>query len=167
MALPEITPPPGTPPFRVAGHAISPGSVYGDVPMGAGHGRKRRLYTQAPRDVDVSWRLTQAQMTAVHDWFENTLIVGERPFAALVANQGPGLRWWEAKWLAPYKHRPLPGGRWLVTGQLRLAGAPSAEAPGASSLSLSISVALTGSATLTVGKPLAVEFEVALVEVAP
>lgn len=165
MALPELTTPPGTPPFRIAGHAIDPGSVYGEVPMGRGHGRKRRLWTTAPRTVEVSWRLTQAQMSAVHTWFEESLLVGSRTFAALVANQGPGLRWWEAKWVSPYKHKPMSGGRWVVTGQLRLTGEPSAEGPVPTSLRLEVGAALAGSALVVVGKPLAVEFVAALEEV--
>lgn len=158
MSLPEITTPPGTPPFKVADHVAELMPVYDDVPMARGHSRKRRVWTRAPRTVDVSWRLTQAQMTAVHNWFETALLVGKRTFSAQVANQGPGLRWWEAKWVSPLREQPVNGGRWEVTGRLRLIGEPSVDGPVASSLALEITVPLTATAQVVSSKALAVEF---------
>jgi hypothetical protein len=162
MSLPELTAPLGTPAFQTE-QDIDFMPVFGDVPMQTGHARRRRLYTTAPRDVRVRWFLTNAQMAAVHEWFEQVLQVGHLPFAARVKNQGAGTLWWNAKWLQPYKATPLSRDFWSVEGQLRLTGAGSTTGPVASTLTMGFAAALTGTVKLTVTKPLTLSVNAALV----
>jgi len=163
MSLPEITAPIGTPVFLEAGHAITPRSVYANVEMITGYARKRRVYTVAPRIQSVAWFLNSAQMAAVDEWFEETLDVGNRRFAALVASdRGPGRLWWTAQWVAPYRAEPLNLGMWRVTGDLLLIGDGSVEGPVATSAGLEIVVALTSTASATIDGHAAMEIQVAL-----
>lgn len=158
-----ITLPAGTPAFLREGHAIDPVSAFAQVPMRTGHSRKRRIFTVAPRIVSVQLQLNQAPMTALDDWYENTLHAGERRFAAQVQNQGPGLRWWEAQWLEPYTAEQPTSAVWRVRGQLLLTGEGSETAPDTSALDIEFNAALSGSAALTVGAAIAAEILAALV----
>lgn len=163
MALPEITAPAGTPVFLEAGHAITPRSVYSNVAMTTGYARKRRIYTTAPRIQAVAWFLNSKQMAAVDDWFEHTLLVGHRHFAALVASdRGPGRLWWDAQWVAPYRAEPLNSGFWRVTGELLLIGDGSVDGPVSTSASLEIVAALTSTAVATLDGHATMEIEAAL-----
>jgi len=164
MALPEILPPAGTPVFLAEGHGIEPQSVYADVQFGAGHSRRRRVWTRAPRVVSVSWLLEADEMAAVDDWFENTLLAGARKFSAQVANQGPGLLWWEAQWLEPYHAEAMHLGRWRVTGQLLLTGEGTPTKPYTPDMTVSFASALTGSASASIAATLALEILVPLTQ---
>ncbi len=162
MSLPELTTPPGVPVFLAAGHAIALRSLYVEVPMTSGHARKRRVYTQAPRVVDVALLLTDQQMADLDDWYETTLLVGTRPFAAQVAGQGGGVLWWRAEWLVPYLATPLHRRRWRVEGQLLVSGTGSATGPVLGTLAAEISVPLKATAWLRVAPQLAAEIGVPL-----
>ncbi len=164
MPLPEILAPAGTPPFLADGHGIAPRPVYVDVGMRTGHARRRRMTTTAPRVVSVSWFLTEAEMTAVDEWFETALLVGSRKFTALVQNQGEGALYWEAQWLTPWVADPSREFAWVVSGQLLLTGEGSETAPEMTSLGLEISVPAMGSAAITVGTTLAMEVTVPLLQ---
>jgi hypothetical protein len=166
MALPEITVPAGAPIFLVAGHQIDEADQYASIPMGRGHSRKRRVTTPpSERVVDVAWILTTAQMAAVDDWFENTLKAGNEFFAAQVANQDAfGRLWWKAKWLEPYLSEPLHRGYWRVSGKLFLVGEGTLTPPVSTTLGTEITVPLLGSASIEVGKGLALEIVVPLVQ---
>lgn len=130
MTLPTLTAPVSAPVFLAEGHGIEEDPVFTDVQVASGHARRRRVFTVAERVVSVRWLLEAAQMAAVDDWFENTLQAGALSWSAQVANQaGPGLVWWEARWLAPPQFEMLHLGRGLVSGQLFLVGEPSEAGP--------------------------------------
>ena len=102
MALPELLLPDGTPAFLADGHSIELTPMYADVPTRTGHDRRRRVYTVVPRVVSVGLQLTAAQMLAFHAWYEGALQAGAQRFSAQLANQGPGLLWWSARFAEPY-----------------------------------------------------------------
>lgn len=160
--MPQIRLPAGTPCFLAAGHGITPDSVYADVRMRTGHARKRRIYTSAPRVVDVAWVLEAEQMTAVDAWYEDVLLAGERAFAAQVKAQGPGKLWWRARWVEPYEAEAMHLGRWRVTGRLLLTGVGQVEDPYIPEMEVEFGAALTATAVLTVVPLLGVEFGAAL-----
>lgn len=162
MSLPQITVPAGTPVFLADGHAIEQLPAFSDVQTGSGHGRKRRTRSSPPRRVSVSLNLNAAAMQAFDAWFEDTLQVGQLSFSARVANQGPGLMWWEAKWVEPYTAEPRGFGKWRVTGTLFLSGEPSSDGPTITSLGLEVSLALKGSGSIVSDTSLAVEYSLAL-----
>jgi hypothetical protein len=162
MALPFITAPAGLPPFLAAGHSIDEAELFAPVKFTTGHRRTRRLYTVPERTVNVSWRLSAAQMVVVDDWYENTLLAGDRFFAAAVQDQAStGVLWWKAKW-AVYQQNALPGGYWRVTGQVRLFETGSATPPQGTDLALALSAPLTGSAMLAVPQYLTLALTAAL-----
>lgn len=165
MALPELTLPPGTPAFSVENHDIEMGSMFADIPMRTGHHRRRRVYTTVPRVVSVKLDLTLAQMAAVHDWFEGPLQVGVQPFSAQVANQGPGLLWWKARFVEPYTAEADSAGQsFWVTAKLLLTGVGQVAAPYSPSMSAGVRVGLVSSCTLTVPLNLAAAVVIALVD---
>jgi hypothetical protein len=150
MALPELTLPPETPAFCAGGHAIEMGALYADIPMQTGHGRRRRVYTTVPRVVSVKLELTLAQALAFHEWFEGPLQAGAQEFSAQVANQGPGLLWWRARFTEPYTAEADEAGQsFWVTAKLLLAGTGSAIGPYTPDLQASALIALAGAAAVT------------------
>ena len=164
MALPELLLPPGTPAFLANGHAVELVPQHADVAMRTGHSRKRRIYTAAPRFVDVALRLTQAQMTAFAAWFGGPLQAGTLSFTAAVANQGPGLLYWQARFEAPYSARPNEtASDWTVTARLRLVGEDTTTLPAATSLAGDTTVQLVGAAAFAALNTLAGDTLVALV----
>ena len=167
MALPELTVPAGLPPFLSAPHEIELVPVFATVGFAAGHSRTRRLFTTAPRIVRVDWDLTESQMAAVDDWYEDILEAGKRQFAAQVANQGTGLLWWTAEWEEPYEANPGQIADWRVSGRLRLTGTGTTVAPVPSTLRLGVTAALLGSASPQVDKKLSLGITVALLPPAP
>lgn len=166
MTLPAIVPPSTLPRIRAQGHSITLGDVYAHDPKTTGHYRARRLKTSTTRTVTIDWFLTQAQMTALHNWFERTLLVGSRTFSIQVKTQGPGLSWWEAAWVAPYKAEPQTRGWWHVTGELRLLGTPSTIGPDLSVLAVEYDLPLTASASIDVQTSLAIEYGLELLSIA-
>lgn len=166
MALPELTLPDGTPPFLAEGHAIELAPVYADVPMRTGHARRRRIYTTAPRTVQVALQLTAAQMLALHEWFEGPLEAGAQWFSAQVAKQGSGLLWWKARFVEPYEADAGPSAvLWRVTARLLLVGDGSASSPYMTAMSAAVTVALSGGAALTIPIALDATVTVALVPI--
>ena len=150
MALPELTLPDGTPAFLAAGHAIELTPMYADVPMRTGHDRRRRVYTTVPRTVSVGLQVTAAQMLALHDWFEGPLQAGMQWFSAQVANQGPGLLWWKARFAEPYSAEAgEAGASFRVTARLLLVGQGSVVGPYSPNLQAAALISLSGSAVLT------------------
>lgn len=148
--LPELTLPDGTPAFVAAGHTIDLTQMYADVAMRTGHDRRRRVYTTVPRMVNVALHLTAAQVLAFHQWFEGPLQAGAQWFSALVANQGPGLLWWKARFAEPYTADAGDGGgNFRVVAKLLLVGDGSANAPYSANLSAASLTALSGAAVLT------------------
>ncbi len=163
MPLPSLTLPEGTPPFLIAGHAAQWQSPFADVPMGTGHRRKRRLCTSKPQIVSASLFLERAQMTAFHAWFRDSTRSGERKFSAQVKEQGAGMLWYEAAFVSMYQADALHLGRWVVNAQLILSGDGSLAPPSLGSFSAEITIALSGSGTLTVIKSFSAEVTIALV----
>ncbi len=129
MPLPEILMPAALPPWLAAGHERQEAPLYAHAPMSTGHSRTRRVFTAAERFQAASMELTQAQLTAFHEWFENTLQAGLLRFAAQFQDLGPALVWFDAQLLG-YVSRRLPqGGRSVLECQLVLRGAPSLTGP--------------------------------------
>ncbi len=153
--LPELTLPAGLPCFLVQGHDADVAGPYDDVPMASGSNRRRRVFTRAPREVNVSMVLDAGQSAALREWYETALQAGARTFSAHVRNQGPGMRWWEARWVQPYSLEAAHRGRWRLTGRLRLYGQPSATPPERTTMRAAVSAPFQGSARLSVGRPLA------------
>ena len=155
MSLPAILVPPTLPRFIAAGHAITEGKVFAVSKPAAGLRRLRRLFSVSERVVDISWRLSQAQMVVLDDWFENALAAGDRFFSIQVQDQdSTALLWWRAKWLAPYRAEAQPGSYWSVTGQVKLYDVGTSTAPASTGLAVTFGLALTGTARLTVGQDL-------------
>lgn len=142
MSLPGITVPPGTPGFLADGHGIAEDDVYAPVRFGTGHSRARRRRTAANRVVSVSIYLEPAELVALDDWYWETLESGTLEFAALVAHQGPGARWWTARWLT-YSIEMLNGDAGRLHGSLYLRGEPSVEGPNTFSLAMEMRAAVT------------------------
>jgi hypothetical protein len=153
--LPELQLPAGLPCFLVQGHNADVPGPYDDVDMAAGSNRRRRVFTTAPREVDVQMILEAAQSAALRAWWEGPAQAGALTFAAHVRNQGPGMRWWEAMWVQPYALEGMHKGRWRLSGRLRLYGAPSTSPPTRTSMAARISVPFQGAGTLSVGRPMA------------
>ena len=163
MALPELTLPDGTPAFLADGHGIELMPLYADVAMRTGHDRRRRVYTTVPRIVSVGLQMTAAQMLAFHNWFEGPLQAGAQVFSAQVANQGPGLLWWRARFVEPYTaDAGEAGASFKVSARLLLTGDGSVAGPYTPFLQASALVPLTGSAVLTAPFDLAASSVVAL-----
>ena len=163
MALPELTLPPGFPAFRANGHAIELTPMYADSPMRTGHDRKRRVYTTVPRIVSVGLLLSAEHTRAFHEWYEGSLQAGTMEFSAQVANQGPGLLWWRARFLETYTADAIPGnGYFDITAKLLLVGEGTTTAPYVPAMQASAQIALSGSAALTVPADLAAAVSIAL-----
>lgn len=161
MALPELTQPDGTPAFLAEGHTIELVPTYADVPVVTGHSRRRRVYTTTPRMVAVGLQLTAAQMLAWHLWFEGPLRAGTEWFSAQVANQGPGLLWWKARFLETYAAEAGEGGAsFKVSARLLLVGDGTATPPYVPQMQAAAQIALTGSVVLSV--PLALQASMAI-----
>lgn len=166
MTLPSITAPPGTPAFLVDGHAIEEDSVFAQVRTATGHSRARRRWTVIERVVAVSWLLEADQLEAVDSWYEDALLVGEREFAAQIANQGAGARklWWRARWIS-FDIEMLHKGRGLVSGSLFLTGEGSAEGPDTGALAMEVAVSLLDiRSSIFLPADLAMEIDVELLQ---
>lgn len=152
MALPAITLPGGFPCWLAAGHDSERDPVYAHTPMRTGHTRQRRVYTTAPETRSVSMILNESQALRFHEWFESDLLAGDLEFSARVHMFGPGMGWWPARFVEPYKAEPMAamhGILWRITAQLTLRGEPSDEGPELSTLEAEISVPLVGLAIAT------------------
>lgn len=163
MALPELTQPDGTPDFLAEGHAIELVPVYADIPAQTGHDRRQRVYTTAPRMLDVGLQMTAAQMLAWANWCEGPLRAGAEWFSAPVANQGPGLLWWKARFIGSYTADSGDGGAsFRVSARLLLVGDGTATPPYVPQMRASVQIALTGAVVLTVPASLQASVSIAL-----
>ena len=163
MALPELTQPDGTPAFLADGHAIELVDQYADTGVATGHDIRRRVYTTTPRLVSVGLQLTAAQMLAWHQWFEGPLQAGAQWFSAQLANQGPGLLWWKARFAEHYTAEAgEAAASFRVAARLLVVGDGSAIGPYVPAMQASVQIALSGSAALTVPADLAAAVTVAL-----
>ena len=163
MALPELLLPDGTPAFLADGHSIELTPMYADVPTRTGHGRRRRVFTVVPRIVSVGLQLTAAQMLAFHNWFEGPLQAGAQSFSAQVANQGPGLLWWQARFVEPYTaYAGEAGASFRVRARLLLVGSGTAITPYTPAMNAATVIALVGSAVMTAPVNLAADSTMAM-----
>lgn len=161
--LPSVSLPPGFPPIRWVGHGIELGSVYANVATQTGHHRRRRIYTEVPRVVSVSWDLTLEQMAMFHSWYENTLAAGLEEFSLQVANQGPGLVWWRARFVEPYTVEANESGQaFWVSAKVLLVEQGAAESPYVPEMSSSIDVGYFGSAKVYAPIDLGVDIVVSM-----
>lgn len=161
--IPEIRPPAGIPVFALAGHTVTPKPSYSDIEMRTGQARRRRVCTSAPRVVSVGWVLESAQMAAIDEWYEDTLLAGERQFSAQVKGIGlvggtEGLLWYTARWIEPYSAEALHLGRWRVTGTLLISGEGQEADPYSPEMLIEYGAAVRTTASLIVSPRLAVEY---------
>lgn len=150
--MPEIVLPSGFPAWLIDGHESEMDDAYAHVPMRTGHHRLRRVYRQPPEVRSVSLLLREEQAADFHSWFESDLLAGERQFAARVANRGPGVVWYAARFVAPYEATPLHmagGVGWRIDARLLLSGQPQAFAPVLTPMSAATIVGLSGRASGT------------------
>lgn len=167
-ALPGIVVP-GPTLFRREGHEIEYVPIYGDQEMQLGEDRRRRLYLTAPRIVTVSLDRNQAGAEEFAAWFNGPLRGGDEYFSAQVQNQGPGTRWWKAKFLGPkatYSAQYMGGGLWVISMKLILFGSGYVSGPASTALVGNVGFALTGTSTATATQPLSGGVGFALVPVA-
>lgn len=129
MSLPALTLPAGLPMWRASGYQAAPESLYAVVPMAVGAARRRRVYTVADRLETVTLRLTDAQLQAFHEWFEDDLQAGLQPFAAPVPALGGGVIEWYDALLLDYATTPGAAGRTVLQATLRLRGEAYGEGP--------------------------------------
>jgi hypothetical protein len=182
MALPLLLQPAGTPPFLVAGHALTPQALHDDVARMIGHQLKRKISTSAPQIRAVSTILEASEAAAWDDWLENPADVANEFFTAdfLNAQIGDG-RYFAAQWVDPPQWQAMQMGRWALTGQLLIVGPGSDALPDDGSIELNYDVALTGSGrlvssvafgcdytiALTGSTPFECDYEIALLAVVP
>ena len=132
MPLPTLQMPATVPDWRVQPHDLTLGKPYTPVQMAAGQPRLRRVATAPAHSLQAQLLLTQAQATALHDWFEDTLEAGALPFAARTISPDGTRHWWHARFAAPLSWDPqatATGPMWTVSATLRLQGEPSTTAP--------------------------------------
>lgn len=139
MALPEIVLPSGLPAWLIDGHQSELQDAYAHVRVRTGHHRVRRVFRQPPEVRSVSLLLREDQALVFHRWFEDDLQAGAREFSARVANRGPGVVWYAARFEGdpPYEAIPLHlegGVGWRIQARLRLTGVPHAVGPGLSTM---------------------------------
>lgn len=92
----------------VANHSSEISDGYAMVPMRTGAPRRRRVQLAGPEIRAVEGLFSHSQVRSLHDWFENDLIAGERPFSIWLPGPGPGLVQYEARFLEPYTAEPIP-----------------------------------------------------------
>lgn len=160
--LPSLRPPSELPPCRWVGHAIEMGSAYANVPLETGHDRRRRVYTSMPRVVSASWDFNLEQSLIFYNWYEETLKSGLNEFSIQVANQGPGLLWWRARFVEPYVAEANESGQaFWVSAKVLLVGEGVSDTPYTPEMESSVVVALFGSTrlttTITISSDVAVE----------
>lgn len=128
MSLPSRTMPTSLPDWRIEGYQAEPEPIFGRAPMSTGHGRTRQIYTAADRLDQASLLLWPAQLPTWFNFVEETLQAGLLPFAARVANLGPGVRWFDAL-LLEWATDPKPNGSTMVAAKLLLRGSPYLTGP--------------------------------------
>lgn len=168
MSMPQITLPGGFPEWLIAVHEGEPDPVYAHTPMRMGHQRQRRVFRTAPERRRVQLFLTEDQAPRFHRWFEDDLLAGQRSFAARVANRGPGIVWWEARFVSdpPYQADPLHAGggvSWRISAELLLTGDPQPFAPILTTLQAENVIRLIGSASPVSFASMSAENEIELI----
>jgi len=165
MSLPNIRVPPGTPRFEAAGHGIESDSAYAQVEYTTGHSRARRVTTEAQHVVSVSWFLSAARLAAIEEWYETSLLAGERQFAAEVKTEGDATEWWTARWIS-FQTEMKTKNRGRVSGSLLLTGTPEAEPPNGVDLSMTVGSALVDTrSTLALATDMSMSVGAALISV--
>lgn len=151
MALPQIVLPSDLPAWLINGHQSQIDDAYAHVQMRTGHYRLRRVYRNPPEVRSVSLLLEEWQAPIFHEWFENDIQAGALAFSARVANRGPGVVWYEARFVGdpPYEAVPLHmngGVGWEVRARLLLSGSGSVAPPVLTPMTAANEIALQGRA---------------------
>ena len=138
-----------------AGATIAPVDLFASVPMSTGATRRRRVYRadKAPKDIDLSANLSEAQVLAFDAWFENSIQAGRLRFLTFIPH--PTAAWYEASFTGPYSATAQTAGYWTLSCRLRL---HEAGAPGTPALSLSITVSLQ--TTADIAQPLDLSMDI-------
>jgi len=157
--LPPLTLPASIGAFLRDGHAIENMPMFGDAKMQTGVAKRRRVYLATPNIVDVSLEVTQTGVKDFQEWFDGPLAAGTNFFSAQVANQGPGLLWWKARFYsdgnsAPFQVEFLGGLWWRITAKLITFGEGSLTGPASSVLSGGVIFDLISTTQLTVLQPI-------------
>lgn len=106
--------------------------IYARTEMDIGPARLRRKYTEVPVVRKAQIFLNAEQSKRFHEWFENTLGVGQLRFQAQFHGVGQGIRWFEAEFVKPWEAEYVALGEinedgnaeraWKITVELRLYG---------------------------------------------
>ena len=130
MPLPSRTMPSTLPDWRIEGYQAEPEPIFGHVRMSTGAGRSRQIWTAADRVESASIKLWPASLPIWFTFVEDTLQAGLLPFAARLANLGPGVRWYETQ-LLEWRSTPKPNGATIITARLLLRGDAYLSGPSA------------------------------------
>lgn len=151
---PSLTLPYGFPPFLRDGHDADITPAFADAKVQTGPARRQRTYQTTMTTLGVSLELQLDQTASFDAWYEGPLKAAEAFFSAEVANEGPGLLWWKARWVGPYTSEYLGGLWWKISGKLLLFGEGSTSPPEVSQLSGGVLFDLLTSGEVTAGQPL-------------
>lgn len=77
-------------------HDVEEEDVYGQIEFQTGPRRGRKLFTGADRKMQIGMLLNQDRLAIFHDWYENALDAGSKPFSIQVQDFGPDLVWFKA-----------------------------------------------------------------------
>lgn len=148
---PDSGPPEDIPGPRWVGHTHEMGSTYANLAMQTGHDRRRRVYTDVPRVVSVSWDLNLSQAAEFRNWYEYSLSGGMKEFNLKVANQGPGVLYYRARFIEPYTAEANESGQaFWISAKVMLYGEGVSVVPYNPEMDADVTVSLMGQANLHV-----------------
>ncbi len=101
-----------------AGYKIESVDASRSFETDSGITRRRSVYRSAPRKATVTWKLNQAQLDALDEFFEVALEGGALAFAIDLYGVGPGLRTAHAKFTEPYQVSVIDIGLYSVSANL-------------------------------------------------
>lgn len=108
------------PQATLPGHELAPDDSVIRTDMEAGRARARRRYTRAPTRTTVRWVFaTRQQFHVFESWWVLEIDHGASGFTLSLPN-GAGMSTVTARFVEPYKARPLGGSAWEVTGTLEV-----------------------------------------------
>ena len=123
MALPAIEMPATVPDWVTSPHDHTLSGPFADVPFVMGS-RKRRVATAGTMSIEAGMVLNEAQASAVHTWFEDTLEAGWLPFAARTIGPDGTRQFFHARFASQPQWAMIPGAlvQWQMSASLRIEG---------------------------------------------
>lgn len=113
-AFPAVLPAP-----TVGGYSYKPQENVIRTDMEAGPARQRRRFTREATTVSLQFIFTQTEMGVFEYWFRNEAKHGASWFDMNLAS-GAGIQQVQARFVAPYKAKALPGLNYEVTGDVEV-----------------------------------------------